>query len=51
MSSRGDVSRRADDPYSTKYLYVTHSELNAILNYRGRQPGGQQDLCDPLPLQ
>ncbi|MCC8127960.1 MAG: dCMP deaminase family protein [Clostridiales bacterium] len=24
-----------DDPYSTKYLYVTHSELNAILNYRG----------------
>lgn len=23
------------DPYSTKYLYVTHSELNAILNYRG----------------
>lgn len=24
-----------DDPYATKYLYVTHSELNAILNYRG----------------
>jgi dCMP deaminase len=24
-----------NDPYSTKYLYVTHSELNAILNYRG----------------
>ncbi|MGL5437008.1 MAG: deoxycytidylate deaminase [Lachnospiraceae bacterium] len=24
-----------DDPYGTKYLYVTHSELNAILNYRG----------------
>ena len=23
------------DPYSAKYLYVTHSELNAILNYRG----------------
>ena len=22
-------------PYNTKYLYVTHSELNAILNYRG----------------
>ena len=27
--------QEADDPYSTKYLYVTHSELNAILNYRG----------------
>ena len=25
----------ATDPYSAKYLYVTHSELNAILNYRG----------------
>lgn len=24
-----------DDPYHSKYLYVTHSELNAILNYRG----------------
>lgn len=24
-----------EDPYGTKYLYVTHSELNAILNYRG----------------
>lgn len=23
------------DPYNEKYLYVTHSELNAILNYRG----------------
>lgn len=23
------------DAYGTKYLYVTHSELNAILNYRG----------------
>lgn len=27
--------QESDDPYSTKYLYVTHSELNAILNYRG----------------
>ena len=24
-----------EDPYSAKYLYSTHSELNAILNYRG----------------
>ena len=23
------------DPYNAKYSYVTHSELNAILNYRG----------------
>lgn len=23
------------DPYDTKYFYTTHSELNAILNYRG----------------
>lgn len=26
---------REGDPLYTKYLYVTHSELNAILNYRG----------------
>lgn len=25
---------REGDPLDTKYLYVTHSELNAILNYR-----------------
>ena len=24
-----------DDPFHAKYLYTTHSELNAILNYRG----------------
>ena len=23
------------DPYNAKYIYVTHAELNAILNYRG----------------
>ena len=28
--------QEGDDPYSTKYLYVTHSELNAILNKRSR---------------
>ena len=27
--------RREGEPLDTKYLYVTHSELNAILNYRG----------------
>ena len=26
---------RDGDPLDTKYYYVTHSELNAILNYRG----------------
>lgn len=24
-----------EDPYNSKYYYTTHSELNAILNYRG----------------
>ena len=24
-----------DDPYNAKYMYSTHGELNAILNYRG----------------
>ena len=28
-------AREGDDPLKTKYIYVTHSELNAILNYRG----------------
>ena len=28
-------ARTNDDPLMTKYIYVTHSELNAILNYRG----------------
>ena len=28
-------AREGEDPLETKYPYVTHSELNAILNYRG----------------
>ena len=28
-------AREGEDPLKTKYAYVTHSELNAILNYRG----------------
>lgn len=28
-------ARSNEDPLKTKYVYVTHSELNAILNYRG----------------
>lgn len=27
--------KHADCPYDNKYFYTTHSELNAILNYRG----------------
>lgn len=27
--------REGDDPYELKYFYVTHSEMNAILNFRG----------------
>lgn len=27
--------REGDNPLSTKYVYTVHSELNAILNYRG----------------
>jgi len=28
-------NREGDDPLENKYFYSTHSELNAILNYRG----------------
>ena len=28
-------NRESDDPLNNKYFYSTHSELNAILNYRG----------------
>ena len=27
--------QQEEDPYNSKYFYSTHSELNAILNYRG----------------
>ena len=27
--------REGDNPLETKYIYTVHSELNAILNYRG----------------
>ena len=35
---------REGDPLDTKYLYVTHSELNAILNYRGGSLEGANAL-------
>ena len=28
-------AREGNDPLETKYVYTVHSELNAILNYRG----------------
>ena len=28
-------AREGEDPLDTKYVYTTHSELNAILNYQG----------------
>ncbi len=37
------------DPYSTKYLYVTHSELNAILNYRGGSLDGSKIYVTLFP--
>ena len=33
--------RESEDPYDNKYFYSAHSELNAILNYRG----GSLDGC------
>ena len=27
--------KEEEDPYDNKYMYSTHSEMNAILNYRG----------------
>ena len=34
--------RSADDSYDTKYPYVCHAELNAILNCRGRSLAGSR---------
>jgi dCMP deaminase len=34
--------RSADDSYDTKYPYVCHAELNAILNYRGGNLSGSR---------
>ena len=34
--------RSAEDSYDTKYPYVCHAELNAILNYRGGNLSGSR---------
>ena len=37
---------REGEPLDTKYVYVTHSELNAILNYRGGNLEGALFPCN-----
>ncbi len=37
------------DPYNTKYYYVAHSELNAILNYRGGSLEGSKLYVTMFP--
>ena len=40
---------REGDPLETKYIYVTHSELNAILNYRGGNLEGAKIYVSLFP--
>lgn len=40
---------READEYDTKYPYVTHSELNAILNYRGGSLEGAKIYVSLFP--
>ena len=37
-------AREGDDPLATKYVYSTHSELNAILNYSGGSLAGAKAI-------
>ena len=39
-------NRDAEDPLCSKYFYSTHSELNAILNYRGGSLEGAKLYAD-----
>lgn len=41
--------REHDDPLKTKYVYVAHSELNAILNYRGGSLEGSKIYVSLFP--
>lgn len=41
--------QREGEPYDTKYSYVTHSELNAILNYRGGSLEGAKIYVSLFP--
>lgn len=41
--------RDGEDPLKTKYVYSTHSELNAILNYRGGSLEGSKLYVSLFP--
>ena len=41
--------REGEDPYETKYFYSAHSELNAILNYRGGSLEGSKIYVTLFP--
>ena len=40
---------REGEPFDTKYFYVAHSELNAILNYRGTGLDGSKMYVSLFP--
>lgn len=42
---------RDGEPLNTKYLYVCHAELNAILNYSGTNMQGAKVYTTLFPLQ
>ncbi len=41
--------REGEDPLETKYVYTVHSELNAILNYRGGSLDGAKLYVSLFP--
>lgn len=42
-------NQESADPYDNKYFYSTHSELNAILNYRGGSLEGSKMYVTLFP--
>ena len=42
-------TREGEDPLETKYVYTVHSELNAILNYRGGSLEGSKIYVSLFP--
>ena len=42
-------AREGEDPLETKYVYSTHSELNAILNYSGGSLAGARLYVSLFP--
>ena len=44
-----EKDKEKDDPYNAKYFYTTHSELNAILNYRGGSLEGSKIYVTLFP--